>query len=177
MRGSVSRTLAVVGVAAAIALGVSTPAFAGSTDTTFTITGGTLSISNPASANLGSASSGASTLSAQLGTVTVTDNRGANLGTYTAQVQGTAFTTGSGASAYSIPATAVAYSPPAVIGGTGTAVRVPGLPGAIDSPRTAVTVTGVLGNNTSVWNPTVTVTLPSDVVAGSYSGTITHSVA
>ena len=33
------------------------------------------------------------------------------------------------------------------------------------------------GNTTVSWNPTVTVTLPSNVAAGTYTGTITHSAA
>jgi hypothetical protein len=82
---------------------------------------GGLSVSQPASAHLGTASTGAAGLQAPLVTVTVTDARNLSLGGYTVQV--------------------------------------------------------IVGDNTSTWNPTITVTLPADAVAGVYSGTITHSVA
>jgi hypothetical protein len=34
-----------------------------------------------------------------------------------------------------------------------------------------------VGNNTTTWNPTLIVTIPSTAVAGTYTGTVTHSVA
>jgi hypothetical protein len=78
-----------------LALGaLALPAAADTTTTTFTLSGGALSISVPASKNLGSAATGASSLSSQLGTVTVTDDRGALAGCWTATVASTDFTTG-----------------------------------------------------------------------------------
>lgn len=179
IRRLTTRGLTVLAAVTAVSLGAAAPALAdhGGTHVNFEITGGALSISQPATAGLGSAGTGASSLAATLGQITVTDNRGANLGSYAASVIGSAFTTGSGASVYTIPATGVSYAPPAIIGGTGTAVRVAGTAGSIATSRTAMTATGVVGNNTSVWNPTLTVTLPADAVAGAYSGTVTHSVA
>jgi len=38
------------------------------------------------------------------------------------------------------------------------------------------TATGVSGNNTAAWNPTITVTIPANALAGTYSTTISHSV-
>jgi hypothetical protein len=61
-------------------------------------------------------------------------------------------------------------------------VRVPGqatalLAQSLSASRTAFSASATVGNNTTTWNPTLVVTLPSDAVAGLYSGTVTHSVA
>ena len=40
----------------------------------------------------------------------------------------------------------------------------------------AVTATGITGDNSATWNPTITVTVAGGKAAGVYSGTITHSV-
>lgn len=146
------------------------------TPVTFQLTGGGLNVNQPLSADLGSASTASPSLSGALGEVTVNDQRGALLGSYTATVVATPFSTGL-ERPYEIPAGNVTYSVPPSIGGTGTAERAAGPGGALDEPRTAMSATGVVGNNTSAWTPTVTVTLPPDAVAGRYTGTITHSVA
>jgi hypothetical protein len=138
---------------------------------------GGLSVSQPASAHLGTASTGAAGLQAPLGTVTVTDTRNLSLGGYTVQVIGSPFTTTSNGVTYAIPAANIRYTPPVTIGGTGTATRTPGAGGTLDQSRIAVTATLVVGNNTSTWNPTITVIPPADAVAGVYTGTIAHSVA
>ncbi len=39
-----------------------------------------------------------------------------------------------------------------------------------------VTATGITGDNSATWNPTITVTVPGGTVAGTYSAVITHSV-
>jgi hypothetical protein len=138
----------------------------------------TLSISQPVAFSLGVAPTGSRPLSGAFGEVTVTDNRGGNFDGYTVQAQATAFTTTTATGAtYSIPAVNLTYTTPAVINGSGTAVRLPGPGGTLDQPRIVMTATQVKGKNTSVWNPTITVALPSDAVAGTYTGTITHSVA
>jgi hypothetical protein len=41
----------------------------------------------------------------------------------------------------------------------------------------AVTATGITGDNSATWNPTINVTVPGSMAAGVYSGTITHSVS
>jgi hypothetical protein len=43
--------------------------------------------------------------------------------------------------------------------------------------RTAFTLTAGTGNNTATWNPTLVVALPAAAVVGTYTGTVTHSVA
>jgi hypothetical protein len=77
---------------------------------------GSLSISVPATRNLGSAAAGASSLSGSLGTVTVTDTRGASAANWTATVSATSFVTGDGTAAETIPMSALSY-------GAGTATK------------------------------------------------------
>ena len=48
---------------------------------------------------------------------------------------------------------------------------------SLSTARTAFSVLLAVGNNTVAWNPTVVVTVPASAVAGTYTGTITHSVA
>jgi hypothetical protein len=173
------RLLAATAVATAI---LALPARADDTTTTFTLSAGPLAISVPASANLGSRATGTASLSAQLGTVTVTDTRGALGEDWTATVSSTDFTTGGATADETIANDDVSYWSGAATAVTGTAVRVPGQPLAanaqsLSTSRTAFSATATVGNNTTSWNPTLVVTLPSDAVAETYSGTVTHSVA
>jgi len=39
-----------------------------------------------------------------------------------------------------------------------------------------VTATGITGDNSATWNPTINVTIPGGTVVGTYSGTITQSI-
>lgn len=149
------------------------------TTTTFTLTAaGGLEVSVPTAKQLSAGTAtNAGTLAAQLGTVTVTDSRGALLGTWNAAASSTAFTTGLATANETIAATNVAYNSglPTIVSGT----IVPVSTGAqtIDTAKNVVTATGSVGNNSVSWNPTVTVTIPSTAVVGDYTGTITHSFA
>jgi len=172
---------AVGAFALACAAATLSPAHAADTTTTFTLTAGTLTISAPASGNLGSVTTGTATTSAQLGSVAVTDNRGALLGSWTASVSTTDFTTGGATSNETIAKTAVDYWS-GVASTTGTGVFTPGQTLVANKvtmsvARTAYSATGVVGLNTATWNPTMIVNIPSAAVAGVYSGTVTHSVA
>lgn len=40
-----------------------------------------------------------------------------------------------------------------------------------------MTYTGGTGNSQATWNPTISVNIPLSVGLGTYSGTVTHSVA
>jgi hypothetical protein len=158
------------------------PARAADTTTTFTLAAGSLSISAPASSGLGSGSTGGGTLSAQLGTVTVTDSRGALLGTWTASVSSTDFTTGGATANETVGKGQVTYWSGAATASSGTAVFLPGQAAAVNAQalsvaRTAFSASAIVGNNSASWNPTVTVNVPAAAVAGTYTGTITHSVA
>jgi hypothetical protein len=157
------------------------PARAADTTTTFSLAAGALSISAPASRDLGAGSAGAA-LSSQLGVVTVTDNRGALLGTWTATVSSTNFTTGGATANETIDKSQVTYWSGAATATSGTAAFTPGQPLAANAQalgvsRTAFSATGVVGNGSATWNPTITVNVPAAAVAGTYTGTITHSVA
>jgi hypothetical protein len=156
---------------------------ASGTPTTFTLTAaGGLGISAPADADLGSAATNDGTLSAQLGAVTVTDDRGLLAGSWTASAVATDFTTGGETEDETITADNVSYWSGAATSTTGVGVFTPGQlleinKVAIDAQQTAFSAAATVGNTSATWNPTILVTIPSDSVVGAYSGTITHSVA
>src|SRR2546425_9402644 len=78
----------------------------GTTTTTFTLTGGSISITVPGSTvNLGSASVAASSVTGRLGTITVTDGRGLLNGGWTGTVSSSHFTAGGQTAAEPVAAT------------------------------------------------------------------------
>ncbi|MCU7827341.1 hypothetical protein [Kitasatospora sp. DSM 101779] len=141
---------------------------------------GTLSISLPTTAGLGSAAPGG-TLSAALGSVSVSDGRGLATSTWTATVTATNFTTGTGTPAQTITTANVSYWSGPATATNGTVTTTPGQSDAsgkqaLSSSRTAFSSNGN-GNSTTVWTPTLVITIPAAAAAGTYTGTITHSVA
>src|SRR5450755_978991 len=131
----------------------------------------TLTISVPARADLGTAPAGATSISGDLGDVTVT---AAGTGSWTATVTSTDFSNG----VSTIPAANIHYSAP-VATTTGSVVL-----GAPESAtlsnsisQTVQTAVAVAGDTTATWNPTLTVTLPPSLTQGTYTAIITHSVA
>ena len=143
---------------------------------TVTVVAGPLSITAPATASLGSAAPGG-TLSAALGTVQVTDNRGFGAN-WTATVAATGFATGTGTPAETIPAADGQYDITALGTATGSATFTPVPATQLSaSPQPVVNATNVAGNTTVTWDPTITVTIPGSAVAGAYTATITHSVS
>jgi hypothetical protein len=143
---------------------------------TVTITGGILSVTVPASASLGSATPGG-TASGNLGTVQVIDNRGFGA-SWTATVSASAFSTGGGTPAETIPAANVSYGVSALsqIIGSADFTFVP-LTTLSTDPLAVVSTTNVAGNTSAAWNPLIQISVPATAVAGTYTGTITHSVA
>jgi hypothetical protein len=141
-----------------------------------------LAITVPSSRNLGSASVTSTGLSAQLGTVTVSDDRKLGL-SWTATVTSTVFTTGGGTAPETIPKVFISYWSGPATATSGLSVAVPGELTAqqavnLGVSRTAFSGTGIsLVTNSASWNPTIIVNEPAGVVAGTYTGTITHSVA
>jgi uncharacterized repeat protein (TIGR01451 family) len=137
---------------------------------------GVLSITVPPSASLGAAAPG-ETASGSLGIVQVTDER-AGVAGWTVTTSATDFTTGDGRPAETIPAADVQYliSGFASTTGSATFTRTPetGLSG---TPQAVVTATSVNGDNSAAWNPVIQLSVPGGAVAGTYSATITHSVA
>ncbi|MGI8330318.1 hypothetical protein ACRYCC_10135 [Actinomadura scrupuli] len=162
-----------LGLAGATAL----PASAADTNVTFSITAGALAISAPGPVNLGSVVSGATSINGPIGPVTVNDDRGTLNGSWTATVTGTDFTTGGATPPETIPNINLTYSPGGATGTTGTGTFTSGPGGIINVPRVAFTGTALAGDNSATWNPTLTVNIPSGTVAGTYNGTVTHSVA
>ncbi|HEX2699178.1 MAG TPA: hypothetical protein VHM89_03110 [Acidimicrobiales bacterium] len=144
---------------------------------------GALAISVPASKNLGTVATGASSVSAQLGPVTATDTGVLSPPSFVAQVTSSTFTTGTKTSAETIQKTSIRYwSGPATVSSGLAASSAPGQPTAasaqdLSTSRTAFTATGLLLSVSVTWNPTLIITIPASAVAGVYTGTITHSVA
>ena len=171
--------LGVVAVAGVVlpAAGPAGAATTGSTTATFSIVSGALSISVPASANFGSVPSGATVLSALLGNVQVVDARASTSGSWTATVSSTSFVTGAGSPAETVPAADVAYDPGNAIATTGTGTFTPGTDGSLATPITAFSASSEVGSTSVTWDPQITITIPLAAVAGTYTGTITHSVA
>ena len=168
--------LLVGGTLAALAAGLGTAAPAGAaTPTTFTVTGGALTISAPtASVSLGSlgTSNTANTISGPLGLVTVSDLRGGTT-TWVASVIATAFTPVPANTA--IPAIDVSYA-------TGTITQSANVVAAAAATTDLTGVSPVVngastGVSTASWTPTISVFVPANFAPGVYSGTITHSVA
>jgi hypothetical protein len=142
---------------------------------------GALAVTVPSSANLGSAPTGTASLTAHLGTITAT-NSGIVAPSVTAQVSCTAFKTGAGTANQTIPCTAISYWSGPATAQSGLSSNTPGQLTAaqavvLSTTRTAFSATGALLNISVSWNPTIIVTIPTSAVAGTYSGTITHSVA
>lgn len=140
-----------------------------------------LAITVPGPAALGSGPTGAGTLSASLGTVMVTAS-GLVAPSFVVTVSSTTFVTGGATGAETIPLTAISYWSGPVTASTGLQTAVPGQltavqAQALSSPRTAFTSTGLVLSISTSWNPTIVVNIPAAAVAGTYTGTITHSVA
>lgn len=160
-----------------LAVGSPATADSGASTATVTLTGGTLSISVPSTAgNLGTRANtvAGGVITGQLGQVQVDDARSAAAGSgWVTSVISTAFTPASGPT---IAASAVGYTAGA-IAKVGTATYTANDPGSLAGVTAAVTATGITGDNSATWNPSIQVTVPGGMAAGVYSATITHSVA
>ncbi|MBV8305588.1 MAG: hypothetical protein JOZ04_15355 [Acidimicrobiia bacterium] len=186
------RIAAALGTAALVtsSLGLLAPAAhaatTGNTATTFTLSGGALSISVPATANLtpSAVATGTPTLSGALGSTNVTDARGNLTATWTVTVTSTNFTTGGASANETVPKANVSYSSGAATATTGTGAFTPGTVASLNGTLPATQIGGTwagVSNNSATWNPTIGVTLLNSnnttAVAGTYTGTITQSVA
>lgn len=156
---------------AALIGGMALPASADDTITTFSLTGGTLTLGVGASAALTNEASGveANTITGTLGIVSVTDARGGTAGWVTSA----ASTTFSGTDLST--SIGVAYTNGVVTEtGTNTVAKATAL--SITSAAAVATATAVSGNNTASWNPTLDVSMPAGALAGAYTGTVTTSL-
>ena len=157
------------------ALGASTAPALAMTPVSFEVTGGGLTISAPTGANvdLGSrlASNVAGTISGQLGAVTVSDLRGGPT-TWTASVISTAFTPTAGPA---VPATSVSYDT-GVVTPSGPVMPIGGPFSNLTGVVTVVTGTST-GPSSASWNPLISIAIPANLAPGTYTATVTHSVA
>lgn len=162
---------AVVTVTALI-VGISSPASADDTSTTFALTGGTLTLAVATTAALSDAPSGTATIRGNLGLVTVTDERGGSEA-WTVSAASTAFT---GAIVGGSSSTAVDYTG-GVVTETGTITVADGTLTALTGvAASVVAATSLSGNNTASWNPVLDVTMPAGALTDTYSGTVTTSI-
>jgi hypothetical protein len=153
---------------------------AASTPVTFTLAAGSLSITAPSSTvtltSSGALSVTGTSVSGQLGTTTVSDARGtvAHSVTVTMSASDFALSGGGGTIANT---NATGYSGLATP--TGVAVPVPTASGQALSGAgsTILTLTGVLGAGGATYNPTVSVAVPANALAGTYTGTVTQTVS
>jgi hypothetical protein len=169
------RTLATVAATGAILalvpVGSAMAATTGETDATFSLTGGTLDVTAASSAALSDASTGAGSVTGLLGTVAVSDNRGTTVG-WLVTAASTTFTDGDGSDSDS-----VSYDPNTV---ASTGIVTAESEGATVIGAVAANVvegTGVSGNNTASYNPSLTVALPASALVGDYTGIVTTSIS
>jgi hypothetical protein len=162
---------------AAIAVAPALAATAGGTTASFTLTGGVLSITVPTgTVSLGSSPESVTgqVISGPLGQVQVTDARDPVAGSgWVATVISAAFTPGAGPA---IAASAVSYNA-GVITKVGTATYTANNPVDLTAPVAVVTASGITGDNSATWNPTISIAVPGGTAATSYSALITHSVS
>lgn len=161
----------------ASALIFAAPGASASATSTFTLTSGTLSITEPAGSNIGTAAAGAPTVSGSLGNVSVADTRGSLTATWTATASSTNFTTGTSPGTYqTVTNSNISYTAGLPTSTSGVGTFTPGTLTSMATSGQAGAWAGT-GNNAVTWDPTIVFTLSPSQVAGTYSGTITDSVA
>jgi hypothetical protein len=169
------RLLIATAVAGMLAAGIALPASAAPGDTvaTLTVAGGSLSITMPATANLGSRTNtlGGGVLDGSLGQMQVVDARSGTAG-WVASAISTTFAK-SGATA--IAAGSVSYTA-GTITTVGTATYTANNPISLAPVSPVVTATAVSGDNSATWTPMIHVIIPGGATVGDYTATITHSV-
>lgn len=114
--------------------------------------------------------------------MSVTDDRGMANASWTATVTATTFTTGGQTAAETIPLAQITYWSGPATASAGSGTFTPGQSNAtvavnLTSPRTAFSLAGGSTINSSSWNPTLAVSVPAAAVQGTYTATVTHSVA
>lgn len=152
-------------------------ATSGGTLATFSVTAGTLSITVSGTASLGSRvnSVAGGPVSGTLGQVQVLDGRTAAAGsTWIATVISSSFVPTPAGTA--IAASAIGYTAGSITQ-VGTATYTAGDPPDMTAVHAAISATGITGDNSATWNPTITVMVPGGALVASYVATITHSVA
>ena len=169
---SISRVSLVIAASAALVGSLALPASAADTTATVEVPAGLLTISAPANADLGTVAPG-SLITAAVGNVTVSDLRAGEEG-WNAQVSMTDFVGTNTATV--IPAASATYTPAAAVE-TGTSTVAPTTRvGLSTTPQAVQTATGVSGNNTAIWDASLSLLAPANALADTYEATLTHSV-
>lgn len=167
------------GMAAPLAAHASTPSASADTVASVHVTGGALSILASADVTLTSVVAGQASTEDLLGTVTVDDMRAAFDGAWTATAVSSDFLNSTVPAAPDIPASDITYIPGSETANSGDASFTDDGGGVmsdtigVDDYSTA----DEIGVASVSWDPSIRIALPSDVVAGTYTGTITNSVA
>jgi hypothetical protein len=167
---SITRVSLVIAASAALVGSLSLPASAADTTATVQVTGGSLAISAPDTANLTAVTPGGNA-TANLTGVQVIDTRAGTLN-WSAQVSMSDFVGTDTATI--IPATAATYTPAAAVE-TGTSTVAATVGADLSTAKTVQAATGVVGNNTATWSAVLSVTAPTDALADIYEATLTHS--
>lgn len=171
---SITRTALVLACSAALAGGMALPASAADTTTTVTITGGSLSLTAPVGAVLSTGTPGADS-TVTLGTTTVTDGR-AGILNWTATVT-LPVLTGDVLTAETIPTTAATYlASSATLTGSPTLVA-PATQTDLTTAKSSQATSAISGDNSASWAALLTVPIPAQVLADTYSGILTQSVS
>lgn len=116
----------------------------------------------------------------QMGQVTV---QSSGVMRWTTTVSATNFTTGGGSAGQTIARGNLSYWSGPLVSKSGPGTSTPGQPTSankvtLDTARTAFSYTTSNTNSSSViWQPTLIMSVPASAVAGTYTGTVTHSVA
>jgi hypothetical protein len=146
---------------------------------TFTVNVGGLTITAPASVDLGSGAPGTTITHNLGGNVVVTDLRASIGGGWTATASSTdwARVGGTGTTDEIIPAGDASYTLGTIIatGTSNAATEGHDLTALSGAPQDVITAT-VTGNNTATWDPTIAVAVPATIVGGTYSAILTQSV-
>jgi hypothetical protein len=157
--------------AAAVTIGA-VNTFTGCSQSDVVVPTGALSISVPTSYQIPDSIDGI-TASGFLGTVTVADSRsGGSAISWIVSVSSTPFTNQTGDL---IPASSIAYSI-TQLQTTGGIVPTTTNRESLTSSLPILSVNGAGGVNSATWLAQIVVTIPLNQAAGSYSGTLTHSV-
>ena len=169
-------TLLTAVTAGMLLLATAGPASAVTTSASITVTGGALTISAPpAAGSLGSRANSVAggPINGLLGVVQVNDARSAAAGSgWVASAISSAFTPPAGAT---VAASFVGYTA-GTITKVGTATYVANDPPDLTGVAPVVTATGITGDNSATWNPTINVAVPGGMAAAVYTAIITHSV-
>jgi hypothetical protein len=165
------RPLVLAAATMTLLAGTTLPASAADTTTTFSLTGGTLTLSVSASAGLTGEATGiaANTITGTLGQVLVTDARGLITGWVTSAVSST-FTGSSLSVSNGVTYTTGDVTKTGLSTVTGVSAEL------ITAVKPVAAATAAIGNNTASWNPTLDVSMPAGALAGAYTGTVTTSL-